>query len=72
MNKHTFPAAPATSSPLVKEAYRQGLARIRVGLTKRDLRQLHAGVKRGDLAYVQDLNLPGHWMRWQPVVQQEA
>ena len=66
--EYLLPIPPANTSELVKRAYTHGLARIAVGLTLCDLRQLQAGVKRGDLIYERDLNMPGHWWHWYPII----
>ena len=70
-----YPTPPTGASQSVQEAYHKGLSRNRIGLTSTDLRMLQRGVRRGDLVYQADLNMPGKWMYWIPVVyveQQEA
>lgn len=61
-----MPNPPTGCSALVREAYQGSLSRIRCGLTDRDVRQLRAAVRRGELCYRQDLNMPGRWMQWLP------
>jgi hypothetical protein len=62
-----FPDPPADASPIVREAYTEGLSPNRVGLTKDDLRLLRRGVRRGELWYGPDPNWP-HWIRWLPII----
>ena len=61
------PEPPADASVLVREAYLRGLSSTRVGITAADRRSLNAAVRRGDLVYQQNLNMPGRQMRWVPV-----
>ena len=53
------------ASELVCKAYSGRLSPIAIGLTDKDRRALRAAVKRGELVYRQDLNLPGKWMYWE-------
>jgi len=65
------PTPPKGASAIVRGLYAgkyaQGLSPNREGLTKKDRRVLAAGVRRGDLIYRRDLNLPGRQMFWIPV-----
>ena len=62
-----FPDPPADASPIVREAYTEGLSPNRVGLTKDDLRLLRRGVRRGELWYGPDPTFP-YFKYWLPVV----
>jgi len=70
MSIPNFAKAPDDASPLVKEAYTRGLSPNRVGLTQSDRRQLRSAVRRGDLVYHRNLNLPGNWWLWEPAFQE--
>ena len=66
-----YPKAPDGVSDLVKEAYTQGIACIRVGLTDADWKAIRRGIRRGELALFQDVNVPGNWRYIVPVVEEE-
>lgn len=62
-----YPDPPEDASPIVREAYTEGLSPNRVGLTKDDLRLLRRGVRKGELYFGPDPTWP-YWKRWLPVV----